>query len=1500
MVEKITNEKLLKIIGAVKDEKARAVMLKKDSDLCSVDFLKDHEDAFCSIIPDYFDKFKDEYRYFGRIDDGVNYVVGRENFLLYTGLQHGIIDPDDFTSVISFSSIGVSVEDSIFFKLTSVDIFKDGLSKLKDGDKKLIEFIDRNPKYIYYFLPLVCAVDSDVFFQWLTSRIHSAGLEDTMRIWILKAMLQSSDEKMLTRCLDAIENNNYYRLKAMNEACAIPDEYGGLPPKDVVAALRDVVDGKRDKYLKADFTHAYVFISGYKRVYKDKFRDFAIDALERGGERARWALLYCLPAKLLNGEYASEIYSRKLRIEDLPYFAHKIHGDQMRPEDIPLAFERLFELLTSMDKVNYHFKVDNDIGFARDLSKTEMITALGEIAIQIGDDAYIKRLDGIYDTLKEESQSHYLHIVKERTSLDTRRCAIKFLKSDNYIALRYFDKQNIKLTYEEAVRVSDYLKSKKQSVKSKIIKLYLLSKDSDKIEQYLLSCKEDYKISAGEEMQKSRGKVDGKKLKNKTQMSYYRNESVFIVDRPDGEIKSLANQKIDVKPLELIKHKRLQEFFQAIGDFIQDNKDYEYESDLDDGLKQFGSSFERLKGAELGAKDWQAYPLGLEIKALIEKFTADDIAGVVILFNCVDHDAKKLYCGIYDGKSSKEAEKNYDYIVSLRKGYWYAANGYNIVRNFANNMARLLGEEQLLAIISAYASKGALDKYEKSYWYPDIYSSILINQSENIELIKKLLHFVGLFIDAIADYSPDTKLTVKAYEYGLISQDRARYFILKREYVGYFVTPSSDMCVMRPDYKYPKFKALLFDFLDSALEVEFSRGSLETPYSYLLARAERIYGVEKFCKAIVSLRGMTWVRSPYGTEKNAVLSYILKCCVKAQDDDYAKFIQLVEKYKITDDELIKATLFNPEFVDYTAKYLEVPYLKVAVFWFIAHLNEDLQGDKQDRRIEQIKEFSDISYPDFKDGAFDCKWYEEMVEKVPQNILKRVYDNAKYVTVGGLHKRAQRFFDALNGRIDKAVCLEKMSGTRNKDYCLIYSLIPIENRQDLFERYSALAEFIQSGKQFGAQRQLSERRVVDIAMENLARVAGYASSDIFIFEMEAENPSDIFKTFEIDNIAITPYIDENKFKVTYSVQKDGKSLSAIPSKYGRNEIVVTIREEIKKLNQKLRRIIASLESTMNNRVEFSVEQLSNMRRERIMACVIDKLVFVADGKLCVFDKELKSIDGEIIKFGSVYIAHPVELKKSGLLTSAIEYVARRNIRQPFKQVMREIYTKTELELTQEEVLRFKGFEVDLKKCVATLKGKGWGVCEEIGLRKIYYRSDVVAAIFREFDLFYTADYTNVNRELHGIYFLRRKSGEIIPIKDVDDITFSETLRDVDLMVSISSKVIYDFDLAMSTVEMRHEVLKSIAGILGLTNVSFLKDNIKVEGKLGTYVVNIRTGLVFKEGKGNLALETVYSVDKPILLDFVDEDPMTADIISKAIVLANDSAIKDTAILREIKD
>lgn len=120
-----------------------------------------------------------------------------------------------------------------------------------------------------------------------------------------------------------------------------------------------------------------------------------------------------------------------------------------------------------------------------------------------------------------------------------------------------------------------------------------------------------------------------------------------------------------------------------------------------------------------------------------------------------------------------------------------------------------------------------------------------------------------------------------------------------------------------------------------------------------------------------------------------------------------------------------------------------------------------------------------------------------------------------------------------------------------------------------------------------------------------------------------------------------------------------------------------------------------------------------------------------------------------------------------------------------------------------------------------------------------------------------------------------------------------------MIAISANAIYDYDLAMSTVEIRREILRSVISVLGLTNIAFLKDNISVRGTYGTYLINIRTGLVFKEGKGNLLLDTVYSTDKPLLLDFIDEDPMTADIVSKAVVLSRDETLRDPAILREIK-
>ena len=66
-----------------------------------------------------------------------------------------------------------------------------------------------------------------------------------------------------------------------------------------------------------------------------------------------------------------------------------------------------------------------------------------------------------------------------------------------------------------------------------------------------------------------------------------------------------------------------------------------------------------------------------------------------------------------------------------------------------------------------------------------------------------------------------------------------------------------------------------------------------------------------------------------------------------------------------------------------------------------------------------------------------------------------------------------------------------------------------------------------------------------------------------------------------------------------------------------------------------------------------------------------------------------------------------------------------------------------------------------------------------------------------------------------------------------------------------------------------------------------------------MINIKTGFVFREGRGNLLLKTIDNYDKPLALDFIDEDPVTADIITKLLVLSDDAAIRDGSILNEIR-
>jgi hypothetical protein len=89
------------------------------------------------------------------------------------------------------------------------------------------------------------------------------------------------------------------------------------------------------------------------------------------------------------------------------------------------------------------------------------------------------------------------------------------------------------------------------------------------------------------------------------------------------------------------------------------------------------------------------------------------------------------------------------------------------------------------------------------------------------------------------------------------------------------------------------------------------------------------------------------------------------------------------------------------------------------------------------------------------------------------------------------------------------------------------------------------------------------------------------------------------------------------------------------------------------------------------------------------------------------------------------------------------------------------------------------------------------------------------------------------------------------------------------------------------------------LFGLTNVSFEGTHAFIKGQYDNYTVQLGSGVIHRERGGMVNIVPVHSQQRgKIFLPFVDEDPKTAEILSKILMLAEDRKIKDPYILSQI--
>ncbi|WP_336018742.1 DUF4132 domain-containing protein [Fusobacterium polymorphum] len=693
--------------------------------------------------------------------------------------------------------------------------------------------------------------------------------------------------------------------------------------------------------------------------------------------------------------------------------------------------------------------------------------------------------------------------------------------------------------------------------------------------------------------------------------------------------------------------------------------------------------------------------------------------------------------------------------------------------------------------------------------------------------------------------------------------------------------------------------------VDYVVQNELKRGDSPTIYSKSLHKIYRIEGIDYLVQILQALGKETLDRTSYywggDDSKKAVLSHLLKVCYPTEKDNSKELAKKLKGTDITEQRLVEVAMYASQWLEIIESYLGWKGLVSGCYYFQAHMSD---VDKNKEGL--IAKYTPISIDDLRDGAFDIDWFKSAYKELGEKKFEMLYDSAKYISDGAKHSRARMFADAVNGKLNLKETEKKIEDKRNKDLVASYSLIPLlkDKQKDALHRYQFLQKFLKDSKQFGAQRRASEAKAVNISLENLSRNMGYSDVTRLIWNMETALINEMKEYFvpkKLDDVDVYIKIDDlGQSEIIY--EKAGKELKSLPTKLKKDKYIEAIKEVHKNLKEQYRRSRKMLEEAMEDGIEFYGYEIENLMTNPVIAPILKSLIFKMGNDLGYYvDKKLKSAKKKsvAVKDDSLLkIAHCFDLFESGEWATYQKDIFDRELKQPFKQVFRELYVKTVDEKGRDKSLRYAGHQVQPAKTVALLKTRRWIIDGQEGLEKVYYKENIIAKIFALADWFSPADIEAPT--LEEVQFFDRKTLKPILIDDVPDLIFTEVMRDIDLVVSVAHIGDVDPEASHSTIEMRKAIVEFNCKLFKLKNVTFTENHALIKGERAEYSIHLGSGLVHQKAGSAINVLPVHSQHRGrVFLPFIDDDPKTAEIMAKVLLFAQDDKIKDVFILEQIK-
>ncbi|BFH63365.1 DUF4132 domain-containing protein [Paenibacillus azoreducens] len=1007
----------------------------------------------------------------------------------------------------------------------------------------------------------------------------------------------------------------------------------------------------------------------------------------------------------------------------------------------------------------------------------------------------------------------------------------------------------------------------------------------------------------------------------------------------------------------MITEERASQFLHGLDELVHEWRDTEYEVEYYNGAKEanlIGAKLRQLsyksrqdtldhdhfeRENELHqyplAEKWQRYCEesgwnAQELMGLYYAILLKDISGTLYPFysyfsNVVDFDAMRR-TQLLEGGRKQFLEQMLPLagilkVQEILDGLRYGEQVKTLVSAYFTDSERSdtfdMAESAMVKIMASDVSK--LAEQDKPVWFVAAAPLFMILRSRvyDVESFRSFFRTAYQYdllrreIDKDCYSSINVNQYFRAFTLGLIGENELCKELFGRDARNHMrvLTSSGDTMVNRND----KLIELRERIVSRLLDIELARGDLKTDASIYTMSFQRIYGMEPFIRILTSLGGETFVRGYiYGysgqTTKKESLSHLLKICYPRDGEDEEKLKKMLKGTEISEKLLLEAAMYAPQWIEIISKHLGWKGLRSAAWYFHAHINESFSAEKE----TIVAHYSPITPQEFNDGAFDVKWFEEAYGTIGEERFRLLYDCAKYISAGSNHRRSQLFADAVLGRLRLDDMKRSVMDKRNKEHLLAYSLIPLaaDQEKDLRERYDFIQLFLKQSRGFGAQRRASEGTVGQIALGNLARSAGYADVIRLTWDMEArmlEQLGSLFEPYALDedtNVRLT--VDEEG-KTELEVTSKGKLLKSVPARFKKNGYIEQLKQAKSELTDQFRRAKRELERSMEEQSRFRASELAALAASPVLRPLVSTLVFKADQQLGYFtsavDGTLRLVEpgGEawvLAGKDGLTIAHPLDLYESGDWSDYQRDLFERGIRQPFKQVFRELYLVNEDERAGKAgSRRYAGHQVQPSKTVALLRGRGWTVSYESGLQKVHYQENIIATIYAMADWFSPAD--SEAPTLETVEFLDRKTYKTIPVDQIPPILFSETMRDIDLVVSTAHVGGVDPEASLTTIELRKVIVEESLRLLKLDNVKLDGNFARIEGKLGEYAVHLGSGVAYKQGTGALNIIPVHSQHRGrLFLPFLDEDPRTAEVLSKVVLLAEDNKIKDPQILVQL--